>query len=179
MNRSLLLLALAPAFVLSACGGSSSSTTASDTGSTASSSPGASPVSGGGTGLHVASTTLGKVLVDSQGRTVYMLTADSPGHSSCSAACLQYWPAVAPGKAAPTVTAKVSSTTTTGGQKIATAGGWPLYTFIQDQKPGDVTGEGVQTFGGVWYAVSPSGTPVKSASSGGSSSSGSYTGRGY
>ena len=121
MNRSLLLLALAPAFVLSACGGSSSSTTATDTGNTTSSSPSSSSpsaASGGGTGLHVATTSLGKVLVDSQGRTVYMLTADSPNHSSCSAACLAYWPPVAPGKSAPTVTAKVSSTTTTGGQNM-------------------------------------------------------------
>jgi hypothetical protein len=67
------------------------------------------------------------------------------------------------------VTAKVASTATTGGSKIATVGGWPVYTFIQDQKPGDVTGEGMANFGGVWYAVSPSGQPVKAA--GGSSPS--------
>jgi predicted lipoprotein with Yx(FWY)xxD motif len=109
------------------------------------------------------------VLVDSSGKTVYMLTADSSGHSTCSASCLQYWPPVGPGSAASTVTAKVASTTTTGGSKIATVGGWPVYTFIQDQKPGDVTGEGIANFGGVWYAVSPSGQPVKAA--GGSSPS--------
>ena len=163
MKRSVLLTTAASALVLSACASSGSSTTATSTGSTPSG-------SGGGTGLHVASTSLGQVLVDAQGRTVYLLTADSPNHSSCSSACLQYWPPVAPGSSAASVTAKVASTTTTGGQKIATAGGWPLYTFIQDQKPGDVSGEGVHSFGGVWYAVSPSGQPVTSGA--GSSSSG-------
>jgi predicted lipoprotein with Yx(FWY)xxD motif len=110
------------------------------------------------------------VLVDSSGRTLYMLTADSAGHSSCSAACIAYWPVVKPGPVAKDVTAKIGTTTTPGGAPIQTAGGWPLYTFIQDQKPGDVTGEGVATFGGVWYALSPSGQPVKSASSGSPSS---------
>ena len=121
-------------------------------------------------GLHVASTSLGDVLVDSAGRTVYMLTADSPGHSSCSSACLAYWPPVAPASHTSTVTAKVATTTTPSGAKIATAGGWPLYTFVQDQKPGDVTGEGVATFGGIWYAVSPSGQPVTGSASSPSSS---------
>ena len=76
------------------------------------------------------------------------------------------------------MTAKVASTTATSGAKIATAGGWPLYTFVQDQKPGDVTGEGISSFGGVWYAVSPSGQPIKGATSGSSSSS-APQGRGY
>jgi predicted lipoprotein with Yx(FWY)xxD motif len=176
---ALMTVAAASLLTLSACGSSSSSTPAAP----------AAGNGGGGTtpaaasGLHVADTSLGKVLVDANGRTVYMLTADSSGTSTCSSACLTYWPPVAPSKADPAVTGKVATTTTTSGSKIATVGGWPLYTFIQDQKPGDVTGEGISNFGGVWYAVSPSGQPVKAA--GGSatnSSSGSapaYGGGGY
>jgi predicted lipoprotein with Yx(FWY)xxD motif len=118
------------------------------------------------------------VLVDANGRTVYMLTADSSGTSTCSSACLTYWPPVAPSKADAAVTGKVATTTTTSGSKIATVGGWPLYTFIQDQKPGDVTGEGISNFGGVWYAVSPSGQPVKGAGAS-STSSAPAQGRGY
>lgn len=168
----LMAVAAAPLFLVSACGSSSSTTTTS---SGASTTP--SPASGGSSGLHVADTSLGKVLVDSSGKTVYMLTADSPGHSSCSAACLQYWPPVAPGPASSTVTAKVASTATTSGSTMATVGGWPVYTYIQDQKAGDVTGEGISTFGGVWYAVSPSGQPVKGAGSTATSSA--PAGRGY
>lgn len=166
---ALLALATVPALALSACGSSSSSA-----GSTSPSSPAPasnSPVAvGGGSGIHVATTSLGQVLVDGSGRTVYMLTADTAGHSSCDASCLQYWPAVPPGaKTLTGVTAAVSSTAAIGGGKIATVGGWPLYTYVQDQKPGDVTGEGIATFGGVWYAVSPTGQPIQAAPSGGSS----------
>ena len=169
---AILAVAATAALTLSACGGNSSTTASPPAPGSSSSSPGAG-------GLHVASTSLGKVLVDSSGKTVYMLSADSGGHSTCSSACLTYWPPVAPAGKAPTVTAKVASTTTTSGAKIATAGGWPLYTFIQDQKPGDVTGEGIANFGGVWYAVSPSGQPVKGSTSGASSSSSAPQGRGY
>jgi predicted lipoprotein with Yx(FWY)xxD motif len=131
----------------------------------------------------VATTSLGKVLADAGGNTVYMFSTDSSGKSTCNSTCLQYWPPVAPGKAASSVTGKVASTTTTTGGKVATVAGRPVYTFSQDQKPGDVTGEGFSDFGGVWYAVSPSGQPVKSAA--GSSSSGTagsapaYGGGGY
>jgi predicted lipoprotein with Yx(FWY)xxD motif len=173
---ALMAVAAASLLTLSACGSGSSTT--------------ATPAGGGSTtnapstanGLHVADTSLGKVLVDADGHTVYMLTADSSGKSSCSSACLTYWPPVAPGQAASTVTGKVASTATTAGGKIATVGGWPVYTFIQDQKPGDVTGEGISNFGGVWYAVSPSGQPVKSADGSPSASTGSgpaYGGGGY
>jgi predicted lipoprotein with Yx(FWY)xxD motif len=66
---------------------------------TAASGGGSSPaksVSGGV--LGVATTSLGPVLVNGKGLTVYLLTADSPGHSTCSAQCLAYWPLV-PGPA--------------------------------------------------------------------------------
>jgi predicted lipoprotein with Yx(FWY)xxD motif len=169
---SLMAVAAASLLTLSACG-SSSSTTAPPAGGGASSSTPAA-----GSGLHVADTSLGKVLVDANGRTVYMLTADSSGTSTCSSACLTYWPPVAPSKADAAVTGKVATTTTTSGSKIATVGGWPLYTFIQDQKPCDVTGEGISNFGGVWYAVSPSGQPVKGAGAS-STSSAPAQGRGY
>lgn len=174
------LTAIATAlFLVSACG-SSGPTTASPPSGGTTNAPG-SP-SGNTKGLHVGETSLGEVLVDARGETVYLLTADTVGHSTCSAACLQYWPAVAPGHASSTVTAKVASTSTAGGSKIATVGGWPLYTYIQDQKPGDVTGEGISSFGGVWYAVSPSGQPVKAAGTAPSSSTSSapaYRGGGY
>ena len=155
-----------------------------------------SPVSSNRTGtpgaagvLGVATTSLGPVLVDSKGFTVYLLTADTAGHSTCSAQCLQYWPLVpAPaGAGVPAVqgvSAALGATKGTSGASMVTAGGWPLYTFVKDKAPGDVAGEGVKTFGGTWYAVSPSGQVVtasaKSApattSSGGSGGGG---GNGY
>jgi predicted lipoprotein with Yx(FWY)xxD motif len=115
-------------------------------------------------GLKVASTSLGKVVVDSRGHTVYALTADQKGKSTCSTACLTEWPAVPSlkGKAAPaSITATVASTAAMSGMQMATVDGRPVYTFSQDQSAGDVKGEGLKDFGGTWWAVSPSGAPVK------------------
>ena len=118
--------------------------------------------------LGVATTSLGPVLVDSKGLTVYMLTADTKGHSTCSAQCLQYWPLVpAPAGAdippVQGISAALATTKAISGASMVTAGGWPLYTFVKDTAPGQVAGEGVNTFGGTWYAVSPSGAPVMAA----------------
>lgn len=170
-------LSIGAAFVLTSCGGSASSSGQSGGSNTTSQS--SSPASG----LHVGHTSLGQVLVDGNGMTVYMLTSDNPDKSRCSAQCLAYWPPVAAPKSGakpPGVTAAVGSTTSTSGSKMATAGGWPLYTYVGDKSAGDVTGQGIRSFGGVWYALSPSGKPVKSPSSGGApSSAGGSSGGGY
>ena len=55
------------------------------------------------------------------------------------------------------ISAALSVMKASGSESIRTAGGWPPYTFVKDQVPGNVKGEGVKTFGGTWYAVSPSG----------------------
>ncbi len=124
-----------------------------------------------GTVVSVAKTALGPVMVDSLGFTVYLLTADTPGHSSCDATCLQAWPVVrAPaGGGVPSgqgVTAALTPVKATDGTSMITAGGWPLYTFIKDRAPGDVNGQGKKSFGGTWYAVSPSGEAVTTPASG-------------
>jgi hypothetical protein len=57
----------------------------------------------------------------------------------------------------------MDTTKASSGASMLTVGGWPLYTFVKDKAAGDVAGEGVKTFGGTWYAVSPSGKAVKTA----------------
>jgi predicted lipoprotein with Yx(FWY)xxD motif len=180
MSRSTItvsLLGAAATLMLAAACGTSTTTSAS------SGAPGsATPTAPGGV-LGVATTSLGPVLVDGKGLTVYLLTADSPGHSTCSATCLQYWaPVTGPAPASVKgITAALSVTKATSGTSMVTAAGWPLYTFVKDSAPGDVTGEGVKSFGGTWYAVSPSGkavtAPAKTAPT--TSSSGSSGGGGY
>jgi predicted lipoprotein with Yx(FWY)xxD motif len=153
-----LLGAAATLMLAAACGNSTTTATRSVTSSAPASAIPSAP--GGVSG--VATTSLGPVLVDGKGLTVYMLTADGPGHSTCSAVCLKYWPPVT--GPAPTsvkgITAALSVTKATSGTSMVTAAGWPLYTFVNDSAPGDVTGEGVKSFGGTWYAVSPSGKAV-------------------
>src|SRR6185436_10395317 len=95
--------------------------------------------------VGVSTTSLGPVLVDSKGMTIYTLSVDTPGHSSCSVACLKFWPPVpAPAgnvPSVPGVSAPLSVTKATSGVSILTAGGLPLYTFALDKDPGDVNGE--------------------------------------
>ena len=162
---------------LAACGTSSTGGSAA--------SPSTAPsgsAAGAGAVLSVRTTSLGPVLVDAQGRTVYLLTADTPDHSTCAPDCLAYWPPVTAPATTPTslpgITAKVASTASMAGGRLLTAGGWPLYTFVKDQRPGDVTGQGVRAFGGTWYVVSPSGKAVTTAPSP-STSSGGRGGYGY
>jgi predicted lipoprotein with Yx(FWY)xxD motif len=151
----------------SACGSSTPTPAAS------SATPAASPtsVAASGDSLKVATTSLGPVLVDSKGQTVYLLTSDTPGHSKCNATCLKFWPPVlAPaGASVPSISgisAPLAVTKTTSGASMLTAGGWPLYTFLKDKAPGDVKGQGKKSFGGIWYAVSPSGVAVTTSSTG-------------
>jgi predicted lipoprotein with Yx(FWY)xxD motif len=167
-------IAVGAALALSACGGSSSSSGASSGATHTKATHTKATHSPGGATLHATHTSLGNVLVDSRGMTVYLLTSDKPNKSLCSSTCLSYWPPVAAPKSGaklPGVTGKVGSAKATNGTSIATVGGWPLYTYVGDKTPGQVTGEGIATFGGTWWAVSPSGQPVKgkpaSSSSGG------------
>jgi predicted lipoprotein with Yx(FWY)xxD motif len=168
---SLAAVAAVSVVTLSACGSGSSSSTATQPSSSA---KGAAATDG----LHVASTSLGKVVVDGQGRTVYMLSADSKNHATCDASCQHYWPPTPAGKASG-VAAAVGSTALPGGGSTQTVGGWPVYTYSGDQNPGDVNGEGINEFGGIWYAVSTNGTPVKAGGSSSPSSSSGYTNGGY
>lgn len=178
MNHAHSVLITLPAALLGvalvSCGG----TTTSPAGSA---SPTTTAVAGA---LGTAQTALGRVLVDHRGRTVYVLTADSPGHSTCNASCLGVWPPVAaPGATAPApvpgVAAKVGVTRSTGGATMLTAAGWPLYTFAKDTGAGQVHGQGIQAFGGTWYVIDPSGQPVKAAPTTSGGDGGSKGGGGY
>lgn len=165
-------LAAASALTLSACGGATSGSAAGlGQGSVQGSVQGSGGGSGAGrsAGIHVATTSLGKVLVDGRGMTLYVLSADGRGHSTCSNQCLQFWPAAAPAAGKPAV--RTGRTTTPGGTAVATVAGHPVYTFALDHQPGDVNGEGVKEFGGTWDAASPSGLAVTSGGAAGSSSS--------
>jgi predicted lipoprotein with Yx(FWY)xxD motif len=129
--------------------------------------------------VKVASSGLGsKILVDSQGRTLYMFSKDSGTSSSCTGACAVAWPPVAAnGKPAvgPGANASLVGTTTrSDGTSQVTYNGHPLYRFVKDTAPGQTNGEGLTAFGGSWFAVSPAGKRVSkpaSTSSNGSTSS--------
>jgi predicted lipoprotein with Yx(FWY)xxD motif len=123
--------------------------------------------------IGVSNAGLGNILVDSQGRTLYLFSRDSGTKSQCSGACAVNWPPLqASGK--PTVgngatASMISTTTRSDGTKQVTYNGHPLYRFAGDKQAGDTNGEGVNAFGGNWYAISPAGDQISppAGSSGG------------
>jgi len=139
---------------------------------TAGSAPGAYGVTGGGSGasaappLAAATTKLGSTLVDGT-KTLYSFAADQPGsmRSACTGDCLNDWPPVLVTGAAPKimgVTGTLGTISAVGGGTQLTIDGHPLYTFSGDRAAGDVNGQGINEFGGLWWAVGPSGTNLRS-----------------
>jgi predicted lipoprotein with Yx(FWY)xxD motif len=126
--------------------------------------------------VAVASSGLGKVLVDGRGRTLYLFAKDKHGRSACTGPCAAAWPPlIASGKPRAAAGAKASllgTTTRSDGRVQVTYNHHPLYTFVKDTKKGDTTGEGVNAFGAGWYALSPAGAKVERSDAG--SSSGGY-----
>ena len=89
------------------------------------------------TALKTATTPLGDVVTDGNGRTLYLFSTDGKDatQSACTGACLTAWPPALVGSAAPSVTGitgSVGSIAAPGGGRQLTLGGWPLYYFAQD-----------------------------------------------
>ena len=124
-------------------------------------------------------TSLGSVLATRSGRTLYQFAADKRGRSACTAAaCVQFWPPLA-AKGRPTagkgVRASLLGTIRRpGGVRQVTYAGHPLYTFALDKGAGQTKGQGLNDFGGKWWAVSASGRKVVKAPAASSGSSGGY-----
>jgi predicted lipoprotein with Yx(FWY)xxD motif len=135
--------------------------------------PTASPAAqSAGPVVSTANTGLGRILVNSSGRTLYMFQKDRNGKSACAGQCATFWPPlIAKGKPRVTGGAKASLIGTTkrsDGRLQVTYKHQPLYTFAKDTKQGQTNGEGVNAFGANWFAVSPAGAAVqKPASNGG------------
>ncbi|MEU1025552.1 SCO0930 family lipoprotein [Streptomyces sp. NPDC005900] len=111
---------------------------------------------------------LGEVVTDSAGRTLYRFDKDTaqPPRSTCDAACLKTWPAVAASgaKAAPGVDGSLlGEVTAADGTKQLTIDGWPVYRYAKDAGPGEAKGQGV---GGTWYAAAPDGKKASPATAG-------------
>ncbi len=119
--------------------------------------------------VGVAGSGLGQILVDSQGRTLYLFGKDSSTMSTCTGACATAWPPLrATGQ--PTVgsganAALLGTTPRADGGTQVTYNGHPLYLFSHDQKPGDTNGEGVSAFGASWFALSPAGDQISAPAS--------------
>jgi len=122
----------------------------------------ASAAAGGPVTVMVAESDFGPILVDSEGKTLYMFKPDTAGESTCYDDCEANWPplvvtgdvTVGEGLDAATFT----TVARTDGSTQVKAGAWPLYYFAADAAAGDVNGQGQ---GDVWYVVSPTGEPIE------------------
>ncbi|HEY3724650.1 MAG TPA: hypothetical protein VGN59_14960 [Acidimicrobiia bacterium] len=155
---------LAAVVGLAACGSSSSSSPATSTTKAASQPTAAAVIK------TTDNATLGKILVDANGKTVYTLT-NAGAAVACTGGCLSVWPAVMLPSGTSTATGGAGVTgltvvTTANGKQVA-AKGLPLYTFANDTAAGDAKGDGLASFGGTWHVVKVSGgtAPAPAASS--------------
>ena len=120
-------------------------------------------------GVHTAETDLGTILVDPDGFTLYVFTADQGPESTCYDACADLWPPV------PADTeigsdldpAMFGSTMRTDGSEQLTVNDQPLYLYTPDQSPGDTTGQGVNN---VWFVVDGAGSMIGGPQTSGDSS---------
>jgi predicted lipoprotein with Yx(FWY)xxD motif len=152
------------ALSVAACGGGGAATAASPP----------TTASGQSATVGVSNSGLGKILVDSQARTLYLFKADSGTKSACTGGCAAAWPPLLvhgkPAVGSGANASLVGTTTRADGTTQVIYNGHPLYRYSQDQKPGDTTGQGVIAFGAPWFALSAVGNQVSgqpSSSSGG------------
>jgi predicted lipoprotein with Yx(FWY)xxD motif len=121
----------------------------------------------GGATVAVASSSLGDILVDAEGRTLYAFTKDKGDQSACSGECATSWPALT-GTASAGTGAQASLLSTSmqaNGTSQVTYDGRPLYYFAGDAKAGDTNGQAV---GNVWFVLAADGALVQKKAAGGS-----------
>jgi len=164
MKRTTLTALLVALALLGACAAddAATTTTAADdaaTTTTAAAATTEAPVAGAT--IVVASTDLGDILQDSDGRTLYLFNPDAQGDPTCYDDCASSWPAfVEEVGAGDGVDASMLSTATrTDGAVQVTYNGWPLYHFSGDEAPGDMNGQGLND---VWWVVDATGNAVAS-----------------
>jgi predicted lipoprotein with Yx(FWY)xxD motif len=119
--------------------------------------------------VMLRSTPLGNVLVDPRGRTLYLFEADTKAKSACYGQCAAAWPPFLTGGApvAGGLAKKglLKTVKRKDGSLQVVYAGHPLYFFSGDSRAGQTKGEGIEHFGGSWFAVSAAGKAVEPASS--------------
>jgi predicted lipoprotein with Yx(FWY)xxD motif len=117
--------------------------------------------------VRVAPSSLGRILVDAHGKTLYLWAHDKGHTSTCNGQCAKYWPPLVTSgrpKAGAGARAGLLGISRRADRRIqVTYDGHPLYYFAGDKRAGDVKGEGLTGFGGRWDPVSAAGTAVRKA----------------
>jgi len=145
--RTLFLVALALLFALPAGSGSAGIDSATAT-------------------LTVRETRYGRILFDGRGRALYAFTRDTrSGPSRCYSACAAAWPVYYAPRTLVAGTGVrqglLGTVRRDGGRRQVTYNGWPLYHYVSDTRPGQVTCQNVREYGGLWLVVRPNGSLVR------------------
>lgn len=175
MKRSYLAMsavAVIAALAVAGCGGGSSSTAETEASGTSGAYGGeeeAAQTTAGASEGETAPVSLGsaagvgKVLVDSEGMTLYYFQKDQKGSgkSKCEGACAEAWPPLTsegePEAMSGVKSAMLGTIERSDGTTQVTYAGWPLYTFVEDKKPGEDNGTDSKAFGASWYPLHANG----------------------
>jgi predicted lipoprotein with Yx(FWY)xxD motif len=166
----------AAAVVLAACGSNGSTAGSSTSNPNAAANAAVASVA-----IKTMSTSKGTVLVNPAGLTLYWFAMDTPTQSNCNGSCASYWKPVlgtAAAAAGTTLPHGFGTIKRSNGQTQVTYDGHPLYTYTGDTTAGEINGNGLNASGGMWWAITPSGTALASASSSSSSGSNGSSGSG-
>jgi predicted lipoprotein with Yx(FWY)xxD motif len=98
-----------------------------------------------------AESSMGPILVDEHGMTLYTFDNDAPGMTNCYDKCAENWPPLMAAEGA-MAEGDWSLVERTGGGMMWAYKGMPLYLWVKDEKPGDTTGDGVNS---VWHVAKP------------------------
>lgn len=112
---------------------------------------------------------LGTVLVDGSGHTLYIFEPDNRTKVTCTKTCVAVWPPVIVNSGQkPTASGAVKQSSlgrdpnpNPSGGRVVTYDGWPLYTYAGDTRAGEAKGQALDVNGGLWYAISPAGKVIK------------------
>ncbi len=152
-KRTMQLMAAAAA--LSACGAAPTTSSSPAAGSSPSSGSSSSTAASGD--VNVGTTSLGKVLVDKNGHTLYYFTPEQGSQLVCgTGSCVATWPLLTASgspSAGQGVSGQLTVIATADGKSEIAFNGWPLHTYAQDAQAGDTKGQGI---GGKWFAATPS-----------------------
>jgi predicted lipoprotein with Yx(FWY)xxD motif len=107
---------------------------------------------------------LGNLIVGPNGRTLYLFKKDTGAASNCSGACAAEWPPLTTtGAVTSSGGVSMSALKTvhrSDGKMQVTFNGHPLYYYAGDSMPGQTNGQGLNTYGATWWALSPSGQEI-------------------
>jgi predicted lipoprotein with Yx(FWY)xxD motif len=118
-----------------------------------------------GKAIKIMNSRYGRMLFDGKGRAIYLFTRERGSRSRCYGQCAVAWPPVftrGKPRARAGVDADLLGTTRRrDGRRQVTYNGHPLYYYVTDTKPGQITCQDVTEFGGTWLVVDPAGTAIR------------------